>query len=57
MAMNQPSVAARELEDAIAVEPTPDKYLHLARCYFMEGRRDDAASQATRRGEGEGPPP
>jgi hypothetical protein len=51
--MNRTDLAARDLEDAIAVSPSPDKYLHLARTYFAAGRKTDA-ERALREGETRG---
>ena len=43
LAGDQPALAARDLEDAVAASPSPDKYFHLARAYLAAGRRVDAA--------------
>ena len=53
LAMNRADLAARDLEDAIAVSPTAEKYFHLARAYLNSGRRADAERslrEAERRG-------
>jgi tetratricopeptide (TPR) repeat protein len=42
LARNQADPAIKDLEDAIRVSPTPDKYFHLARAYFLASRHDDA---------------
>ena len=41
-ATNRVDLATRDLEEAVAVSPTADKYLHLARTYSMAARRGDA---------------
>ena len=42
LAANQSDLAARDLEDAIAVSPRPEMYFHLARVYAAAGKRNDA---------------
>ena len=34
--------AVKDMEEAVAVGPAADKYLHLARAYALAGRRDEA---------------
>ena len=53
LAQNRVDRAVHDLEDAIAVSPTPDKYLHLSRAYLAAGRRTDA-EQAFREAETRG---
>jgi cellulose synthase operon protein C len=48
LATNQPSLAIRDLEDAIVISPSADKYFHLARAYLMANRRTDAADAFTK---------
>jgi tetratricopeptide (TPR) repeat protein len=53
LATNQPDLAIRDLETAIAVTPTAEKYFHLARAYQAAKRRGDANqafNQATTKG-------
>jgi predicted Zn-dependent protease len=42
LAMGKGDAAARDLEDAVAVSPAADKYFHLARAYWVSGKRTDA---------------
>ncbi|WP_165066903.1 tetratricopeptide repeat protein [Paludisphaera rhizosphaerae] len=42
LAMGHADLAARDLQDAVAVTPAPDKYFHLARAYLMAKKIDEA---------------
>ncbi len=44
MATGQRDLAIKDLEDAIAVRPSPLKYVHLAQAYLLAKRRNDASS-------------
>jgi tetratricopeptide (TPR) repeat protein len=44
LALGQADLAAKDLEDAIAVDPSPVKYVHLAEAYLMGHRRREASS-------------
>jgi tetratricopeptide (TPR) repeat protein len=48
LALNQVDKAVRDLENATVVDPSPEKYFHLARAYHMAGRRE-SANQALKR--------
>ncbi len=54
LAANQPDLAARDLEDAIAVSPTPDKYFHLARVYRSGRRRPRRLNERLREAQSRG---
>jgi tetratricopeptide (TPR) repeat protein len=45
---DQSDAAIRDLEDAVTVDPSGEKYFHLARAYQMAGRRREA-SEALRK--------
>ena len=42
LAMGRSDLAIKELEDAVAVAPTPDNHFHLAQAYFAAKREIDA---------------
>ena len=42
MALELPEQAIKDLEEAVAVSPLPEIYVHLARAYMQAGRRDEA---------------
>ena len=42
LAMGRDDLAIKDLEDAVAVRPSPLKYLHLAEAYLMASRRSEA---------------
>ncbi len=42
LAQARPEDAMRDLEEAVAIKPTGDKYFHLARAYLMVGRSAEA---------------
>ncbi len=42
MVLNQADAAIKDLEDAVAVEPSAEIYVHLARAYWMANRFEDA---------------
>lgn len=42
MLLGRADLAIKDLEDAVAVEPTAEIYVHLARARWMADRRDDA---------------
>ncbi len=42
MAVGRSDLAIKNLEDAIAVNPSPLKYVHLAEAYLAAERRNDA---------------
>jgi hypothetical protein len=42
MAIGRSDLAIEDLKDAIAVAPTPVKYLHLAQAYLKASRRNEA---------------
>jgi Flp pilus assembly protein TadD len=42
MTIGRSETAIKDLEDAIAVRPSPLKYLHLAEAYLTASRRSDA---------------
>ncbi len=42
LAMGRNDLAIKDLEDAVAVHPSPLKYLHLAEAYLMASRRSEA---------------
>ena len=44
LALNQANPAITDLENAIAVSPTFDKYFHLARAYQLAGKSNEAKS-------------
>ena len=44
LTIGQSDVAIKDLEDAIAVQPSPLKYLHLAEAYLAASRRNDATA-------------
>ena len=44
MTVGRRDAAIKDLEDAIAVRPSPLKYLHLAEAYLNAGRRSDATA-------------
>ena len=43
LTINRQDAAIEDLDDAIALGPTPDKYFHLARAYLAASDRDQAA--------------
>jgi cellulose synthase operon protein C len=44
MTIGQSDAAVKDLEDAIAIRPSPLKYLHLAEAYLTASRRDEATA-------------
>jgi tetratricopeptide (TPR) repeat protein len=44
MANGQSDLAIKDLEDALAMHPSPLKHVHLAQAYLMANKRDNASS-------------
>ena len=53
MLLGRSDLAIKDLEDALAVDPTPEIYIHLARAYWMADRNPDAL-EALRKANGMG---